>query len=101
MRKIELPSVLSPTPYELSDAVAMHALALGEATPDQQKRALNWIIYNACGTYEPEFRSDAREHAAVSGRRLVGLEIVKMLKLNTSALVRVDIATGRRKIVEE
>ena len=85
-KKIEAPSAITPTPWELADASAMQALVKGEATADQQKRALNWIIYSACGTYDLDYRPDPREHALVSGKRVVGLEIVKLIKVNTGAL---------------
>ena len=84
-KKIEAPSAVTPTPWELADASAMQALVDGKATPEQQKRALNWIIYGACGTYDLDYRPDPREHAVVSGKRAVGLEIVKLLKINTGA----------------
>lgn len=72
--------------YVLPDIVAMQALERGDATPEQQKRALNWIIVNAAGTFDLDFRVDSRNHAFVSGRRFVGLQIVKMLKLNARTL---------------
>lgn len=79
------PSPVAPPAWELPDASALQALARGEATPEQQQRALNWIIHNACGTYDLDYRPDPRDHAAVSGRRFVGLEIVKLIKLNLGA----------------
>lgn len=80
------PAPWAPPAYELSDATSLQALARGDASEDQQRRALKWIIENAAGTYDLEYRKDARDHAFVSGRRFVGLQIVKMLKLNTSVL---------------
>lgn len=82
---IEPPANL-PAAYEIPDAAAIQALAFGTATPDQQRRALEWIVNNACGTYDSEYRSNEREHAYVSGRRFVGLQIVKMTKLNLGKL---------------
>lgn len=72
-----------PPPWEVADAAALQSLARGDATPDQQQRALNWIIYGAAGTYDADYRTDTRDHAFVSGRRFVGLEIVKLLKVST------------------
>jgi hypothetical protein len=68
--------------------VALQKLAEGEATKEQQQAALRWIIYNACGTYDLEYRQDPRDHAFCSGRRFVGLEIVKMLKVATGKLAK-------------
>lgn len=89
-RKIILPSAAECAKWDIPDASALQALARGEATPDQQKRALNWLIYNACGTYEMDYRPDPREHAVVSGKRMVGLEIVKLLKINIAALSKAN-----------
>jgi hypothetical protein len=86
MRKEPLP--FNPPPYELADASALQACVRGDATPDQQQRAINWIVNGACGTYDLEYRTDARDHAFTSGRRFVGLEIVKLIKLNVGKLVQ-------------
>ena len=80
------PLPYTPAEYELADATALQALSQGTASEGQQKAALKWIIDNAAGTYDLEYRSDQRDHAFVSGRRFVGLQIVKMLKLNTAIL---------------
>lgn len=79
--KVERPAEM-PADWESADAAAMQALALGKANPDQQKRALNWIIWAAAGTYELDYRTDSRDHAFVSGRRFVGLQVIKMIKIN-------------------
>lgn len=81
----KVPQVYEPAKWELADASALQALVRGDANEHQQQRALNWIIYNAAGTYDLEYRTESRDHAFSSGRRFVGLQIVKMLKLNTAA----------------
>jgi hypothetical protein len=79
-----------PSEYENADVSSLQALSRGEASPDQQKRALDWIIWKGCRTYEPEYRFGGKEaerdscHAA--GTRWVGLQIIKLLKLNLSQL---------------
>lgn len=85
-RKLVAPAVFAPPEYDLPDASALQALAKGEADKGQQQRALNWLVNQACGTYDLEYRTDQRDHAFASGRRFVGLQIVKLLKLNVSAL---------------
>lgn len=73
--------------YDLADATSLQALERGEANPDQQKRALAWIINNAAATYEVAWEPDnERASSFESGRRFVGLEIVKLVKLNLAAL---------------
>jgi hypothetical protein len=79
------PEVFLPPKYEIADIDAIQAVMSGVANEQQQQRAMTWIIYNACGTYELEYRTEARDHAFASGRRFVGLQIVKMLKLNKAA----------------
>lgn len=80
------PAACSPAPWEVADASALQAVARGEADAGQQQRALNWLINVACGTYDLDYRPDDREHAFVSGKRFVGLSIVKLLKINTGAM---------------
>lgn len=78
-----------PPKYDLADIGALQALAKGEAPPDAQQRALKWIIEKAAGTYEPSYRpgeEGERDTAFAEGRRHVGLQIVKLLKLNLQAM---------------
>lgn len=74
-----------PVPYEPADIEALQALSRGECPAHLQKRALDWIIRTAAGTYEPAFRSDAdggeRETAFALGRAYVGQQIVKLVNL--------------------
>lgn len=79
-----------PVPYwENADVHAMQALQAGTADEYQQRRALKWIIYAACQTYDfcltPEHE---RLSAIFDGRRFAGLQIVKMLSLDLSKLER-------------
>ena len=75
-----------PANWEVADASAMQALANGTASKEQQQRALNWVIYSATGTYDSDYRPDPREHAFVSGKRNVGLQIIKLISIKTSML---------------
>lgn len=80
-----------PSPYELADVSALQALSEGKADETQQKRALKWIIEVAAGTYQPSFRGgDSSEVSFLEGRRYVGLQIVKTLKLVVANLRRND-----------
>ena len=75
--------------YELADITALQALERGEADAEQQQRALKWIVNNAAATYEVAWEQDnERASSFESGRRFVGIEIIKMLKLNIKALRR-------------
>lgn len=76
-----------PPAWEPADFRAIKSLAAGEATPDQQMRALEWIIEAACGTYDLSYRpSSDRDTAFAEGRRFVGLQIVKALNIDLSAM---------------
>jgi hypothetical protein len=77
-----------PPEYDLADASAIQALLRGEAEPEQQMRALRWIIEQASGTYEFHFYPDERSTSFSLGRGFVGQQIVKLSKLNLSALRR-------------
>ena len=71
-----------PPQYEKADIRAIQALAQGNAGEHEQKRALDWIVNSACGTYDEPFRPGSSDVVHyMLGRRSVGLAIVKLLKL--------------------
>lgn len=73
--------------YDIPVVSAVQALSRGEATPDQQRELLNWIINHAAGTYNQSFQEAGdRETVFAEGRRFVGLQLVKLLHLSTNAL---------------
>lgn len=75
--------------WEVADISAVQALERGDASPEQQKRALNWIIRSAAATYDNTFFPGQPDASAFSaGRRFVGLELVKLLHLNPSAFIK-------------
>ena len=73
-----------PPPYDSSDLAAFRALREGCADAYQQKLCLDWIIY-ACGTYDDTWRPGGQEGVRAtdyaSGKRAIGLAIVKMLNM--------------------
>lgn len=81
------PPPFLPAPYELADLSAVQAVARGEADGQQQKRALKWIIEQACDTYGLGWHPDG-PHAAsfVAGRRFSGMQVVKAVNVNISLL---------------
>lgn len=87
--KINIPDVnpLKPPAYIKADLFAFQALEKGIATEHQQKRVLDYIVNNICQTYDLEYRASSdRDSCIASGKRLVGLLIVKMLKINPAIL---------------
>lgn len=85
----ELPPITVPD-WTVADASALQACVRGDATSEQQQRAINWIIYGAADTYGFAFRpgDTDRETNIALGRQFVGHQIVKLLKINTAALRR-------------
>jgi hypothetical protein len=76
-----------PAQWDLPHASALQALARGDADEHAQRRALAWIVENAAGTYEETFvPREADTTAFLQGRRSVGLQIVKLLKVDLAAL---------------
>lgn len=74
-----------PPAFEPADADAIQACARGTATPEQQKRAIDWVVMHACGTYDFAYRPGGpegdRDTCIALGRQLVGQQIVKLMKL--------------------
>jgi hypothetical protein len=80
-------TVWAPAPYEPADIVAVQALLAGDAEPEQQRRALRWIIEQASNMYEqvaPHYTESDRDTAFSLGRAYVGRQIVKLTRLNAS-----------------
>lgn len=82
MSKKAAPQPWHPAPYDPDgyDTMAIKALAEGKASEGQQKRALDWILYSACGMRQLSFRPGVdgeRDTAFAEGKRFVGLQIVK------------------------
>jgi hypothetical protein len=79
-----------PAGYKVADAAALQALQRGDATPEQQKRALRWWVEGACATYDMSFRpggEDGRRNTDFAeGRRFVGLQTVKLLNASIADL---------------
>jgi hypothetical protein len=74
----------------LADVSAMQALQNGTANDDQQRRALRWIIEKAAGTYDFSFYPGERETSFALGRVFVGQQVVKLMRLNVSELVKLE-----------
>lgn len=79
-----------PAAWENADVSALQALQRGDATPEQQQRALKWLIEQGAGTYEFAFYDTDRATAFALGRAFVGQQIVKLLRLNLMNLPRRD-----------
>jgi hypothetical protein len=79
VKKPHIPNL--PPEYDEVDIRAIQSLATGTASEGQQKRAFEWILYNACGINNINYYPSDRDTAFALGREFVGHQIVKMLKL--------------------
>lgn len=71
-----------PAAYQKADVAAIQGLLRGDASPEQQVRAIMWIINSAAVTYDMSARpSDPYGTYFAEGRRAVGNQIVKLTKL--------------------
>jgi hypothetical protein len=69
--------------YSKHDVMAVKALAAGNATEGQQKRALSLIIEGIAGSYEPSYwPGSPTDTAFAEGRRFVGLQLVKFVNMS-------------------
>lgn len=78
--------------WEVADAAALQALFGGRATPDQQKRAANFIVNEACALpYLAYDEKSERNTTFALGKQSVAHFIVRLMRLNLGPL------TGNRE----
>lgn len=69
-----------------ADVIALQQVAAGVGNAMHQKRVIDWIINYAADTYGLSFRPEEaggeRATAFAEGKRFVGLQIVKLLKID-------------------
>lgn len=86
-----------PAIYDEADAGALKALAAGVANEGQQKRALKYIVETLAGAYEETFFADSeRSTSYAQGKRHVGMQIVKLLKLPSGVFEREKIKAAQQ-----
>ena len=57
----------------------LRKLHAGEADANEQKKALDYIIYQVCGTYDLPYRPDDRDTIFACGKQHVGQTLVWLL----------------------
>lgn len=68
---------------DLPDIAAVKAINRGDADPDQQKRAFDWIIKQLCAVQATTFQPDNPHATAFAeGRRYVGLKLALAVQLS-------------------
>lgn len=68
----------NPAIYDKEVLYAFRALFEGKANDGQQKRALEWLLFNACHVGVLSFAATERESAFNEGERHIGLQIARM-----------------------
>jgi hypothetical protein len=82
-----------PAEWETPDAAALQALARGDATPEQQRHALKVVVEKLAGAYQATFvPRESDTSAFLQGRRDVGMQVVKLLKVDLAALRQIAAA---------
>jgi hypothetical protein len=77
----------SPAGFALADVAAVQAVYKGEGSPEQQKRAMDWVIKSAANVPGISFRAgDPHATSFLEGRRFVGAQILSLLAMNLSTL---------------
>ncbi len=80
-----------PVEYTDRDIGAIQALARGEADAATQQHALRFIVENISECYDMAWVPESdRASCFAAGKRHVGLQIVKLTKLNIGALRKID-----------
>lgn len=70
-----------PPEWDSYDIYAYKAVASGTANAGQQQHMMRHLINKLAGTYDLEFRETERASTFASGKRFVGLQVVKMINL--------------------
>tara|TARA_Y100000114_G_C11498766_1_gene203357 strand:- start:123 stop:407 length:285 start_codon:yes stop_codon:yes gene_type:complete len=84
----------APAQITYADVMAMKALAAGTANEGQQKRALDWIINQACRRYAWPYEADPRETDINLGRMRVGMSIIDLVEMPGSAMEKLRNENG-------
>jgi hypothetical protein len=71
-----------PANVTLQEAAAIHAVANGTASPEQQREAMRFIVERVSGTYQEIYcpgENGNRDSAYAAGKRRVGLYLVSLI----------------------
>ncbi|RWG25559.1 hypothetical protein [Mesorhizobium sp.] len=83
-------------------AMALKALDAGKANEGQQRAALDWIMFEACGirnlSYQP---GDVAATAFAEGRRFAGLLVAGALQASPAPMVIKRVSRGKRQEAQE
>lgn len=81
---------LQPVEWTNADANAAQAMERGDATAEQQRRFMAWLLHSAAGLNEVSYRPGGlegdRDTAFAEGRRFVALQVRKLLLVNLAKI---------------
>ncbi len=80
-------SVVKPAAYDKEVLYAFRALFEGKANDGQQKRAMQWLMFNACHIGLVSFADSERETAFLEGQRSIGVQLAKLREPEALALI--------------
>lgn len=82
LKPVPPPSPLEPASFTDLIVYGLQGLADGDATPQQQKKVLEWIINQASIAHGLPYQPDSdRNTAFACGRAFVGQQIIGILKI--------------------
>lgn len=82
MQSLNITDVWDAVGPSIKEVRAIQALSVGEATAEQQKTAMKWILHRACGiSLDPFDPHNPRVEANRIGRRTAGNLIAKVLTM--------------------
>ncbi|NLS19897.1 hypothetical protein HGP16_25495 [Rhizobium sp. P40RR-XXII] len=67
-----------PAAYDKEVLYAFRALFDGKANDGQQKRAMEWLLLNACHIGQLSYSANERDSAFSEGERHIGLQVARM-----------------------
>lgn len=92
--EVNVSPVVGPGLLNKADALAIKMVAAGEATPEQQRRALEAIVTRIACVDDMSFRADdhggTRETDFSEGKRFVGLQLRKIISTSLEILTGED-----------
>ena len=83
---VKLNPLLQVGPYSRADIVALQAVAAGAGDSYQQRRAMEFIIYQLCDFHGVSFRDTDRETSFAEGKRFVAQAINAILTFDSRKL---------------
>lgn len=97
MKKLSPGAPYAPAQIKISDVqlAAVKAVQRGQATEEQQRVAWTYITEDLCETYGLSYRPESiRDTDFAEGKRFVGLQLVKLSKLDPKVLRSKDERSG-------